>query len=136
VAVTVPVQTPVTVSRLRLRVKHENSEAINCDAESVADVVRYDADAVSDVVNCGLGNCELIMVKCDPSPAVQIVHGDANVSVTGQTAVDIGEIEPGVKCDLDSASDVVTFDSSTATDVVNCDADNAIDVVNVSQILP
>jgi hypothetical protein len=58
VAVTVPVQTPVTVSRLRLRVKHENSEAINFDAESVADVVKYDADAVSDVVNCGLGNCQ------------------------------------------------------------------------------
>jgi len=56
--------------------------------------------------------------------------------VTGQTAADIGEIEPGVKCDLDSATDVVIFDSSTATDVVNCDANNAIDVVNVRQILP
>jgi hypothetical protein len=76
------------------------------------------------------------MVKCDPSPADKIVNGDANVSVTGQTAADIGEIEPGVKCDLDSATDVVIFDSSTATDVVNCDANNAIDVVNVRQILP
>jgi hypothetical protein len=70
------------------------------------------------------------VVKCDASPADKIVIGDANVSVTEQTAPDIGEIEPVVKCDLDSATDVVTCDSGTATNLVNCDdADTAIEVV-------